>query len=119
MPAWSALSAVVGLTQKPAWLADALLTSRTQFLFNVLTPCVAAAPKVYSQRPCVVRLHQCANMLDMHWRAVLRVQCYTLNADPGFELYLGCDLPKPILRTDALALFWSEFVEPKRCPVFG
>ena len=118
VPAWSALSAVVGLPQEPAWLADALLASRTQFLFNVLTPCVAAAPKVPSQRP-VVRLHRCVNMLDTHWTPGLRVQCCTLNAEFGLELHLGCDPSESISRIDALALFWRGFVGPKRCPDFG
>ena len=49
LPSWSAFTAVVGSVQEPAWLADALLASRMQFLFNVLTPCVAAAPQVSCQ----------------------------------------------------------------------
>lgn len=57
LPPWSTLTASVGPSQKPAWLADTLLVSRVQFLLNVLTPCAASAPQVLCSSPTLSLCH--------------------------------------------------------------
>jgi hypothetical protein len=62
LPPLGALTGRHPPSDQPAWLKDAVMASRMQFLMNVLTACAAAAPQV---RRKAAPQHSCVYGVDL------------------------------------------------------
>ena len=73
LPRMTALTARVPPSDQPAWLADAVLASRMQFLMYVLTACVAAAPEVRNYKCAAAMCSRHLHPVCSQERNVLRL----------------------------------------------